>query len=155
MANGFREILQLCRAPVWSGGFEVDEPDLRRMKLGGNLIGDILYHLLMPTYDTVLERQFQGRCWLRLGPLVMAIRLHERQHGRRPASLAELVPAILPELPRDPFTGEPFRYSSSEGTVYSVGRNQRDEGGLQEHGGDADDCGLHLDTGREIVDSRR
>jgi hypothetical protein len=61
----------------------------------------------------------------------LACRVFEVQNGRFPDNLAELVPAIIPEVPIDPFTGEPLMYlKEGEGfVVYSLGSNQRDDGG--------------------------
>lgn len=35
-----------------------------------------------------------------------------RDHGRPPATLEELVPEYLPEVPRNPFTGDPLKLES-------------------------------------------
>jgi hypothetical protein len=40
----------------------------------------------------------------------LAIRAYSLQHGRNPASLAELVPRYLPKVPKDPFSGGDFVY---------------------------------------------
>jgi hypothetical protein len=83
-----------------------------------------------------------------------ALRAYRMEHGRNPASLRELVPGYLAELPLDPMTdGQPLRYrdkalrfkslpqavdatqptaptySWCPFTLYSVGLNMRDDGG--------------------------
>jgi len=52
-------------------------------------------------------------------------------HGSYPATLEELVPEIMPELPPDPFTGDPLEYRrKGDGYVlYSVGPDRKDHGG--------------------------
>lgn len=53
--------------------------------------------------------------------------------GSLPAGLAELSPKYLSEPPLDPFSGAPLRYRrATDGTfsLYSVGFNQRDDGGV-------------------------
>ncbi len=40
----------------------------------------------------------------------LAIRAYSLQHGRNPATLADLVPTYLPKVPRDPFDGGDFVY---------------------------------------------
>ena len=48
-------------------------------------------------------------------------------------TLNELVPGYLPSVPLDPFDHKPLRYILKAGNkwiVYSVGPNQKDEGGL-------------------------
>jgi hypothetical protein len=61
----------------------------------------------------------------------LACRLHKSRTGRYPESLEELVPGILAEVPVDPFTGKPLVYRrEGEGfIVYSLGSNQKDDGG--------------------------
>ena len=52
--------------------------------------------------------------------------------NRLPASLAELVPVYLPKVPEDPFDGQPIRYIPTDSgfTVYSLGHNLDDDGGV-------------------------
>ncbi len=61
-----------------------------------------------------------------------AIERYRLANGRLPASLDELVPKFLPELPRDIMSGEPMIYRAESPTdylLYSVGWNQMDDGG--------------------------
>ena len=60
-----------------------------------------------------------------------AIRLFRNDHQRLPASLDELVPAYLTNVPLDPFDGQRLRYKVSETgfDVYSVGLDGTDDGG--------------------------
>jgi hypothetical protein len=61
----------------------------------------------------------------------LACRLYKSRNGRYPESLEELVPGILAEIPIDPFTGKPlvFRREGEGFIVYSLGSNQKDDGG--------------------------
>ena len=64
--------------------------------------------------------------------VAVALELYKRRHGGWPASLDELVPGLLPEVPRDPYTGEGLGYVVGEDgrpIVYSVGRDGDDDGG--------------------------
>lgn len=56
--------------------------------------------------------------------------LHE---GRLPEALSELLPDLLPEVPRDPFDDQPLRYRRLEQgyVVYSVGPDRTDHGGRE------------------------
>jgi len=65
---------------------------------------------------------------MRLGLAAERFRLAE---GRFPDSLAELTPTYIDTIPTDPFNGEPLRKANSETgiVVYSVGENERDDGG--------------------------
>ena len=61
----------------------------------------------------------------------LACRLYKSRTGRYPDTLEALVPGILEEVPVDPFTGKPLVYRpEGEGfIVYSLGTNEKDDGG--------------------------
>jgi len=68
------------------------------------------------------------------GILLVALALHayHLEHGRYPATLAELAPAYLKKLPNDPFAMQgTFGYvgKGSAYTLYSVGPDGKDDGG--------------------------
>ena len=42
---------------------------------------------------------------------------------------AALVPEYVDAVPRDPFDGQPFRYSKQKGIVYALGTDLKDNGG--------------------------
>lgn len=61
----------------------------------------------------------------------IAIEIFRRKHGKFPAELNDLVPALLPALPLDNADGQPLRYRPrSDGcTLYSLGSDGLDAGG--------------------------
>jgi hypothetical protein len=61
----------------------------------------------------------------------IAIRSYELEHGKPPAALADLAPAILDQVPDDPFAAGPFKYQPQGDSylLYSIGLNGRDDGG--------------------------
>ena len=61
----------------------------------------------------------------------IALELYRRHHGNYPASLSQLTPDLLCEVPIDRITGDPIKYRIVDGKpiVYSVGADQRDDGG--------------------------
>jgi hypothetical protein len=61
----------------------------------------------------------------------LAIRDFRSEHGRLPDKLEDLVPAFLPQLPRDLYGGGPliYRRKESDFELYSVGRDTVDNGG--------------------------
>jgi hypothetical protein len=67
--------------------------------------------------------------------LGLSCELFRSARGRYPASIDELAPDFVKEIPPDPFTGKPFRYELRDGgrafIVYSVGSNLRDDGGVE------------------------
>ncbi|MCL1921632.1 MAG: hypothetical protein FWG50_11285 [Kiritimatiellaeota bacterium] len=67
--------------------------------------------------------------------IVIACHLFQRETGRRPGTLGELVPSYLPSVPLDPFDGKPFRYKPGEGIIYSVGEGLEDLDGAAANSG--------------------
>jgi len=68
----------------------------------------------------------------RLLVTALALRAYQIEHRKYPASLKQLVPAYLPELPDDPFIiNEPLHYQlhGVKYLLYSVGPDCRDDGG--------------------------
>jgi hypothetical protein len=62
----------------------------------------------------------------------LGVERYRRDHGGQfPATLAELVPTYLDEVPIDPFDGQPIRYRPGGTNVllYSVGVDRTDNGG--------------------------
>jgi hypothetical protein len=55
--------------------------------------------------------------------LFVALRRYQAEKGRPAQALGDLVPAYLPEVPADPFDGQPFRYRLSSGEEIQVGKN--------------------------------
>jgi len=87
--------------------------------------------LLLPAHDTVRNRAVASH-GERDGVLVgLALELYHREHGNWPASLEELSPRWLPELPVDQITGEPLKYHIADDrpVVYSLGSDSDDDGG--------------------------
>ncbi len=98
-----------------------------------------------------------GLCRARAARLQVALALYQAEHGKPAASLDDLVPALLPELPEDPFAHQPFRYRVSrgeqiawhrqlpgggeefvrqvpagQGVLWSVGPDGNDDGGIRQ-----------------------
>lgn len=59
----------------------------------------------------------------------LALNLYHQDYGEYPETLEALVPDYLPEVPKDPYDGNPFRYSKERRILYSVGNNQMDDSG--------------------------
>ncbi|HVT80216.1 MAG TPA: hypothetical protein VHM90_06120, partial [Phycisphaerae bacterium] len=76
--------------------------------------------------------------------VLLAAAQSKAAHGKWPASQEELVPGLLKELPIDMYSKDgksPFRYLARDGTatVYSVGENGEDDGGIWIDAGKKDD----------------
>jgi hypothetical protein len=68
----------------------------------------------------------------RVALATLGVERYRRDHGEAlPATLDRLVPAYLPEIPIDPFSGGPIAFASHSGsyTIYSVDTDRKDDGG--------------------------
>jgi hypothetical protein len=88
----------------------------------------------LPTLFLDAQRFCQLEAQREAALTALAVERYRLLHaGRMPGALTELVPDLLPEVPRDPFDGQPLRYhQSKEGyVVYSVGPDRIDHGGRE------------------------
>ena len=77
---------------------------------------------LLPTLSAVLDHRLRQQTRISLAETLIALRLYHDANDREfPASLAELVPAYLPAVPRDYFDGEPIKYSRELRAIWSAG----------------------------------
>ena len=92
-----------------------------------------------PSYDGVLSRVTTSNARLGAAELAVALRMHRSKTGSYPASLNDLVPGTVEELPLDPFTGRGFVYRQEEKgfVVYSLGKNGEDDGGRWDASGES------------------
>jgi len=97
-----------------------------------------LWHYFRRTTDeTVLVLQaMEGsdhrvQAMIRLLICELAIQAYRSEYASAPRQLEDLVPDYLPAMPEDPFSGKPLVYRcTQEGyLLYSVGYNERDDGG--------------------------
>ena len=80
--------------------------------------------------DTLLA-EARGSALLDSMRIALAMRQYHADNDNVPGDPGELAPEYLDELPKDPFTGEDYRVKAGGGsvTVYSVGKNGKDDGG--------------------------
>ncbi|GMU23323.1 MAG: hypothetical protein AMXMBFR13_34020 [Phycisphaerae bacterium] len=74
------------------------------------------------------------RCQVNSADTLASLALYRfrHRHGAYPDRLDQLVPDLLPELPADPFSGQPLCYRKTDDggfLLYSVGENGVDDGG--------------------------
>src|SRR5206468_10980568 len=81
--------------------------------------------------DKLLANFQRHHALIRCTLVALAAERHRLRHGTWPATPAEFAPGYLPELPLDPFGGQPLRYKRlPDGVViYSVGADGIDDGG--------------------------
>ena len=92
-----------------------------------------IFSLPMGPYATLpLQKFAEGQVSVDETRIACALERYRLAHGVYPATLAELAPAYLDEVPHDVMSGEPYRYRlNADGTflLYSVGWNGKDDGG--------------------------
>lgn len=100
----------------------IDAPWPRRAE---NIAGRVLLSLAFSSPDSInvyCHRIYAQRALTRL---YLALRLHHLENeGRLPATLDELVPTYLPEVPLDPFDGQTLRYDPALTTIWSTGHSR-------------------------------
>ncbi|HDZ21766.1 hypothetical protein LCGC14_0285310 [marine sediment metagenome] len=122
---------------------------LAALRLSGNfgrprlsrMTGVAVMRILFPSLNRSRDFEERLRTWDELTKLALALSLYKHDHGQYPDDLAALAGEYLPAVFKDRFTGDPLHYQRlGQGfLLYSVGRNQTDDGGLNADGEPADD----------------
>lgn len=97
-------------------------PDANRWKkafsLAPNAGGEVLLDLGRISYEKAPQVEDHNLARHHLLRLLIGLALYRIDHGNElPPDLAALVPAYLPELPKDPYTGEPPLYDGAAGKL--------------------------------------
>jgi hypothetical protein len=82
----------------------------RRFGLLGQLQRLVTFRMLKQSEDKVVSRVKTQQTRARILQVQLAARAYELDQGRRPGSLADLVPAYLKAIPQDPLTGTNMSY---------------------------------------------
>jgi hypothetical protein len=87
--------------------------------------------LLLPQLYAVMAKEATLEAMIEAARAGLACQIYQRQQGKYPASISDLIPNILKEEPLDPFTGKSLIYRTKENgfIVYSLGTNRKDDGG--------------------------
>lgn len=113
-----------------------DERIYRQRAMPLSMLRDAFTLTLMPAYAAATRSEMRLSIVRRCAAVALAVKLYEADHGHRPATLAELVPAYLDAVPVDPMRadGGPVGYragasDAGPAVVYSVGMDGEDDGG--------------------------
>jgi hypothetical protein len=128
------EMIANHQGPSWQWDrdkIEAAEDRLNELTSGFNKPRYVVINMLFPAMSAVYsatERSLQQRD---AAEAVTALQLWQRRHGAWPERLDQLVPDLLPEVPRDRMDGQPLRYVVRDGRplLYSIGGDWRDDGG--------------------------
>ncbi|VAX41655.1 hypothetical protein MNBD_PLANCTO03-617 [hydrothermal vent metagenome] len=132
-----------AQLPMWEYDAR-NTPDAEIESLQSKILHQTRYLLigiLMPAIDKAsqaAEVATQRRDGLLTG---IALELYRRDNNDYPDSLDALVPAYLPAVPPDRFTGKPLRYALIDGEprLWSVGADRNDDGGIAPTGNRTDE----------------
>lgn len=93
----------------------------------------VLTRILAPALSRAFQASARAEADIALARVSLALKLYKHQHGAYPDTLAALSPAILADVPPDPFTGKPvfYRREGDGFILYSVGLNGTDDGGVE------------------------
>ena len=93
--------------------------------------GNLIARLLIPSATAMVSRSAHTQTLIDQAIIACALERFRHAAGRYPESLDALQPKYAADLPRDLFTGQPYRYrlNGESFLLYSVGWNETDEGG--------------------------
>lgn len=139
-------LVSALRAPDWPQGVAGRDLDdfewFRAVGLEPVTPRSVMARMLLPAVNKAEAKAARATVVARLAETACALERHRLRTGAYPAALAELVPALLPDVPRDPLDGQPLRYRRRDDghfDLWSVGLNGRDDGGVMAFEGDGGD----------------
>jgi len=94
--------------------------------------GNMFLQILEPALARINHIAYRNKTDVHATVAVLAIKRFEKEKGRYPTSLDELVKAgYLKKLPVDPYSDGPFVYKKTDSgfLLYSLGENLKDDGG--------------------------
>jgi hypothetical protein len=101
----------------------------------------VFSRIILPTLDNLGKNLWKQQSKITIAQVGLALERYRAAKGGYPAALADLAPDFIKEVPLDPFTGKPLLYRSEPGgaTIYSVGPDINDDGGIEDRETDMDD----------------
>jgi hypothetical protein len=96
----------------------------------------LLSGLLLPAIQKMAGSDWRVKACLLSAAVGIACERFRQANGRWPKDLAEIPKTILPEVPIDPYDGQPLRFRRTEDgvAVYCVGPDKVDDGGNLAYG---------------------
>ncbi|MDB6125000.1 MAG: hypothetical protein JWQ71_3993 [Pedosphaera sp.] len=88
---------------------------------------------LLPAISKATMKMAHAQSTADEAALACALERYRLAHHQLPASLDELKPQFITQIPSDVFSGEPIKYRRIDEThfvLYSIGWNQKDDGGV-------------------------
>jgi hypothetical protein len=127
LVEGFTEAMAALDVPCSVEPPEPPEASFWNF-LGPNAVGKVIPTLAVRSLPKFASTRCVEQMNTGVARIVLALRAYRADEGVLPESLDVLVPDYLETLSMD-LDGEPFRYSPTDGVVYSVGYDRIDDGG--------------------------
>jgi hypothetical protein len=110
MLDGYPGAAIVRRGPAWLDFSLAQKISQAVRNPGGNVF--LFLDMMSLDYDSgsVVQGYFRTLAKSRQHRIFLALRCYQLEHGRLPATLGELAPGYLAEVPADPFSGGPFVY---------------------------------------------
>jgi len=96
---------------------------------------NVLEKMLLPALGNAVKKFAYAQSSVDLARVAIALERYRLAHGEFPESLDTLAPQFMEKIPHDVIGGGPFHYrrtSDGQFVLYSVGWNERDDGGVVE-----------------------
>jgi len=104
---------------------------------GSDLKAILHHHLIASMMEPALNRVYvriaESQITADQAALGCALERYRLANGQFPETLSALTPQFMPRLPNDVITGQPYKYRRTDDgqyVLYSVGWNERDDGGV-------------------------
>jgi len=93
----------------------------------------ILLHVIMPALSRITTVELGSIAHHRTAEPALAVQRYRLKTDKFPDKLADLVPAYLKSVPKDPFDGNELRYKRLEAgfVIYSIGEDLSDDDGKE------------------------
>ena len=108
--------------------------DLNQRSLFGLCFHHLFFsRLVLPAGSSAARKAAFAQTAVNCAILACALERYRRQYGELPELLSTLQPQFIQQVPHDLINGEPLRYHRTgpgEYVLYSVGWNERDDGGV-------------------------
>ena len=133
-----QQLTDAAREPWPQALQQADQVEQRLKKVVGGSPIDKARHiftaLMLPATMAIFTASARVDAGSQAADAAIAVELFRRKNGTLPAKLDELVPDFLPQLPLDPFDGQPLRFivRDDEYVVYSIGADRIDNGGQKQ-----------------------
>jgi hypothetical protein len=100
-----------------------------------------MFAMLAPAVGKAINKTARTETVVQLAVAACALERHRLAHGQFPENLEQLSPQSIAAIPHDPMVNRPFHYQRTDDgwfQLYSVGPNDKDDGGVMASGDKSD-----------------